>query len=181
MVAALRRAAAREGLRNLTVHQAAWGAVEVAPHDLVVCAHVSPLVKRGASFLREAGAVARRGVALVRDVPGGDKFFFGELYPILLGRPYVHPCDARDTVGELARLGIAPATTPIEYDSDQPFDSLEEACDFWIEYMRLDAAGARDFLREFLAARLTREGAGWVAPFRKRALVIQWRTRTAGR
>ena len=181
MVAALRRAAAREGLRNLTVHQAAWGAVEVAPHDLVVCAHVSHLLGPGSPFLAAAGRLAERGVVLVRDLPGGqDKFFFSELYPILLGRPYVHPCDARDTVGELTRLGIAPATTPIEYDSDQPFDSLEEACDFWVEYMRLEAAGARDFLREFLAARLTREGDRWVAPFRKRALVIHWRTRAAG-
>ncbi|OGL08861.1 MAG: hypothetical protein A3I14_06680 [Candidatus Rokubacteria bacterium RIFCSPLOWO2_02_FULL_73_56] len=181
MAAALRRAAAREGLRNLTVHEAPWGEVEVGPHDLVVCAHVSHLLTPGSPFLGAAAALARRGVVLVRDLPGGpDKFFFGELYPILLGRPYVHGCDARDTVGELERLGIAPTLTPIEYGSDQPFDSLDEACEFWIEYMRLADAGARDFLRAFLAERLTREGDGWVAPFRKRAMVVHWRTRGAG-
>ena len=70
--------------------------------------------------------------------------------------------------------------TPIEYDSDQPFDSLEEACDFWMEYMRLVDAGARDFLRAFLAERLARDGEGWVARFRKRAVVVHWRTGTAG-
>ncbi|MBI2490713.1 MAG: methyltransferase domain-containing protein [Candidatus Rokubacteria bacterium] len=176
MAAALARAAGREGLARLTVVEAAWGAAPVAPHDLVVCAHVSPLVKRGASFLREAGAVARRGVALVRDVPGGDKFFFGELYPRLLGRPYEHGCDADEALDELARLGVRPTVTAIEYDSDQPFDSLDEACDFWMEYMRLQGEAPRACLRGFLAARLRRADGEWIAPFRKRAAVIHWRT-----
>ena len=181
MAAALRRAAAREGLGNLTVHEAAWGDVDVGPHDLVVCAHVSSLLAPGSPFLAAVGRLAERGVVLVRDLPGGqDKFFFGELYPLLLGRPYAHGCDGRETLEALERLGVAPTVTPIEYDSDQPFDSLEEACDFWMEYMRLVGAGARDSLRAFLAERLARDGEGWIARFRKRAVVVHWRTGAAG-
>ena len=75
----------------------------------------------------------------------------------------------------LERLGIRPVVTPIEYSSDQPFDSLEEACDFWMTYMGLEGEGPRGYLRRFLGERLDRRGAEWIAPFRKRAAVITWR------
>lgn len=178
MAAALRRAAARAGLDNVTVVQAAWGEWTPAPHDLVVCAHVGPLLGPGSPLLPALRDLARRAVILVREAPGGDeKFFYPELYPRLLGRPYDErrPCRDADTVGALAELGITPAVATIEYRSDQPFDSLDEACDFWMTYMRLEGASPRAFLRQFLAERLGRDGARWVAPLRKRAAVIWWR------
>lgn len=178
MAAALRATIARQGLGNLTLVEAAWGEAPVGPHDLVVCAHVSPLLKPGSPFLEALvrGGLARVGAALVRDAPGGDedKFFFRELYPALLGRPYAHACGTDETLETLGRLGVRPAVTPITYGSDQPFDDLDEACDFWMEYMGLETAEARASLERFLAARLLREGRGWLAPFRKRAVVLHW-------
>lgn len=178
MAAALREEVARRGLTNLDVVEAAWDEAEPGRHDLVVCAHVSPLLGRGAAFLRAAPRLATRGVVLVRDAAGGDdKFFFGELYPILRGEPYGHGCDWEETAGELRALGIHPTVTMIEYSSDQPFTDLEEACDFWLEYLRLDERDdRRAWLRDFLVARLVRTGTGWVAPFRKRAAVLHWET-----
>jgi hypothetical protein len=120
-------------------------------------------------------------VALVRDAapePGEvrDKFFFGELYPRLLGRPYETECpDPMDTVGHLGVLGITPDVTPIHYNSGQPLDDLEEACDFWEDYLGLAPGTQRPFLRDFLAERLVKDGGGWLAPYAKRALVIAWR------
>lgn len=179
MARALRESAAREGLGKLVVLEAAWDEIVVAPHDLVVCAHVSNLLESDSTFLSVVSAVARRGVVIVRDAPGDDdKFFFGELYPRLLGRPYEHRCESDETVRALAALGIRPKVTMIEYSSDQPFESLEEACDFWIEYMDL-RPDARAFLRGFLGERLQRQGRWWIAPLRKRAAVIQWRPRRA--
>jgi len=177
MAAALRAAVAGGRHGNVAVIEAAWGDAPVPPHDLVVCAHVSHLLGRGAPFLAALthGELARRGVALVRDAPGGDdKFFFGELYPILLGRPYGKSCGFEETAEEVARLGVVPKLTTIEYHSDQPFDSLEEACDFWMEYMGLEGAEPRAYLRGFLAGRLRRENGEWIASFRKRAVVIHW-------
>jgi SAM-dependent methyltransferase len=177
MAAGLRETIARERLGNLTLIEAAWGAAPVEPHDLVLCAHVSPVLKRGSSFLEAVarGGLARMGTALVRDAPGGeDKFFFRELYPMLLGRPYEKTCGSDETLEELARLGVRPTLTPIEYRSDQPFDDLDEACDFWLEYMGLGGLEARAYLRGFLAERLVREALGWLAPFAKRAVVISW-------
>ncbi len=177
MAAALRRAAAREGLAGVTVVEAAWGQVALEPHDLVLCAHVGPLLQPGSPFLTEAPRLARRAVVLIRDAPGGDdKFFFSELYPRLLGRPYERACADRATLGALRALGIEPEVVTIEYDSSQPFESLDEACDFWLAYLGLEGdARARAFLARFLASRLRREGAGWLAPYRKRASVMRWR------
>jgi SAM-dependent methyltransferase len=177
MARALRAGAASAGLANVTVIEAAWGEAPVQPHDLVICAHVGGLLDGDSPFLRGAGRLARRLVAFVRDLPAGpddDKFFYRELYPALLGRPYEHRCRADDTVAGLERLAIRPTVTPIEYSSDQPFDSLEEACDFWMTYMGLEGEGRRDYLRRFLSERLERRDGKLVAPFRKRAAVIAW-------
>jgi SAM-dependent methyltransferase len=175
MATALRHATTRHSLDNVTLVEAAWGDVAIDPHDLVVCAHVGPLLRPGSGFLSEVARVARRGVLLVSDTSGGeDKFFFSELYPRLLGRSYERCCQDTEMVDSLRALGIEPAVTTIEYRSDQPFDSLEEACDFWMTYLGLESAETRSWLRGFLAERLSREGEGWLAPFRKRAAVIQW-------
>jgi len=182
MAKALREAVRARGLANLDVIEAAWGEAPVPPHDLVLCAHVGGLLRAGSPFLREVASVARRWVALVRDAaPEGDKFFFAELYPRLLGRPYASPCPDTDALASLAALGLSPTLTVVRYRSDQPFEDLEEACDFWQEYLGVRGAEVREVLREFLAARLEREGAGWVAPYPKRAAVIAWRVPREGR
>lgn len=175
MAAALRRAVAGGRLANVDVVEAAWGERPLAAHDVIVCAHVGPLLRRGSSFLAGVGRLARRAVVLVCDAPGGDdKFFFPELYPLLLGRTYSRSCGHTETLEAVRALGVKPTVTPIAYRSDQPFDSLEEACDFWMAYMRLEGESPRAFLRDFLGPRLRRDGAGWLAPFRKRAVVIAW-------
>jgi len=177
MAAALGESTARAGLTNVTVIEARWGDVSVPPHDLVLCAHVGGLMRRDSPFLREAGTVARRLVALVRDTDDGvreDKFFFSELYPALLGRPYEHRCDTDDTLAGLAVLGIRPEVTVIAYRSDQPFDDLEEACDFFMTYLGLDGTAPRAYLAGFLSERLVSRAGVLIAPFRKAAAVISW-------
>lgn len=174
---ALRRAAAAEGVGNVTVLDAAWGETEVAPHDLVVCAHVGELLKPGSSFLAAAPALARRLLVLVRDAPrreDQDKFFYRELYPALLGRAYQHRSHSDETLTGLRALGIEPRVTMVEYSSDQPFDDLEEACDFWMIYMGLEGPGTRAYLEGFLRERLISTGRELIAPFRKRATIFVW-------
>lgn len=176
MAAALRRAVARAGFRNVTLVPARWEDARVTRHDLVLCAHVGPLLAPDSAFLREVAGTAARAVVLVHDAGGGDdKFFFRELYPLLLGRPYERERDADAPLRALAGLGIAPRVALVEYRSDQPFTSLDEACDFWMTYMRLEGEDVRAFLRQFLVERLARDAGGWRAPFRKRVRVISWR------
>jgi hypothetical protein len=177
MARGLRRWAAEAGLANVTVVERAWGEIPVRPHDLVLCAHVGGLLRAGSPFLREAGQVARRLVVVVRDVTstrGEDKFFFRELYPVLLGRPYPRRSEADDTAAAVRALGIRPDVTEIEYRSDQPFADLAEACDFWMVYLGLSDPRSRAYLEAFLRERLVRRDGEWIAPFRKRAAVIVW-------
>ena len=176
MAAALGRAVARAGIGNVTLVRARWGETPLPVHDVVVCAHVGPLLDEESPFFREAAAVAARAVIVVQDVGGGEeKFFFDELYPALLGRPYERRRDPDAPLRALAAIGVAPRVMTLEYRSDQPFATLDEACDFWMTYLRLDSAAARAFLRDFLVARLTRDAGGWRARFRKRVRVISWR------
>lgn len=175
MAATLRAEAGERGLRHLAVVEAAWGEVTLPPHDLVLCAHVGELTRPGAPFLRDAARWARRWVVIVRDRgTESDKFFFRELYPALLGRPYRGGSDYRDMREGLAGLGICPEAALVDYRSDQPFADLEEACDFYAVYLGVSGPEARGFLRDFLAARLTREPAGWVAPYSKQVVVLWW-------
>lgn len=176
MAQSLRREARRWGLGNITVIEGAWGDVALSPHDLVLCAHVGGLLNGDSPFLTQVLALARRAVVLIREAdPDRDKFFFKELYPKLLGRQYRACCDYAETVTALERLGVSPSVALVDYRSDQPFDDLEEACDFWMEYLGLVGGPVRTFLREFLSARLLRDGGGLIAPYPKRAAVIWWR------
>jgi ubiquinone/menaquinone biosynthesis C-methylase UbiE len=116
MARELRRWVGAAGLRQVAVVEAAWGEMRIGPHDLVLCAHVGNLLRADSDFLREVSRVARRLVVLVRDLTaaqGGDKFFYRELYPILLGRPYASRGGLDDTVGALRSLGIRPDVTEI--------------------------------------------------------------------
>lgn len=177
MARGLRRAAAAAGLGNITVVEAAWGAVDVAPHDLVVCAHVGDLLGAGSAFLAAAPALTRRLLVLVRDAPrteDQDKFFYRELYPALLGRVYEHRSHADETLAGLRALGMEPRVTTIEYSSDQPFEDLDEACDFWMTYMGVEGPGPRAYLEGFLRERLLSTDGKLTAPFKKTAAVFIW-------
>ena len=176
MARELQRWAAEAGLGNVRVIEAAWGEVPVGPHDLVLCAHVGGLLRGAGSFVREIGQLARL-VVLVRALtpgPGEDKFFFRELYPALLGRPYRRTCEDEDAMAALRALGARASVTEIAYRSDQPFRDLAEACDFWMVYLGLSDSKSRAYLAAFLQERLVRRDGEWIAPFRKRAAVIIW-------
>lgn len=85
----LERTLARHGVANVAALPAAWGAVPLPPHDLVLAANVAPLFDDLDAFISSATPLARRAIAIVQNVgPGDEKFYFGELYPLLLGRAY---------------------------------------------------------------------------------------------
>jgi hypothetical protein len=166
MARGARQWAADAGLANVTVVQAAWGEVPIEPHDLVLCAHVANVLRPESTFVRDSGRLARRLVALVRDsrsASGGDKFFFRELYPALLGRAYGSGGEREDIVPRIRALGVTPRVIEISYRSDQPFADLAEACDFWMTYLGLSDRRSREYLDGFLRERgAAREGRGGV-------------------
>ncbi|RPI08920.1 MAG: class I SAM-dependent methyltransferase [Zetaproteobacteria bacterium] len=168
---------ARNRLDNVRCFQAAWRAGIVEPHDLIVVANVAPIFADLLPFLAEAEPLARRAMALVRNVgPGSEKFYFGELYPQLLGRAYPGREDYLRTVTLLHSIGIYAHIQIIDYHFDQPFEDFFEAVQFWKDAMGLESADQERRLVAFLEGRLERVGERWIAPMRRRSAVIWWRT-----
>ena len=166
---------ARNRLTNVAYTQAPWGRTSADPHDLIVVANVASVFDNLLPFLTEAEPLARQAMALVQNVgPGSEKFYYGELYPRLLGRPYPGREDYLRTLTLLHSLGIYANTQIITYQFDQPFDSFPEAVQFWKELMRLETADQERRLIAFLEGRLERVGDRWSAPMRRRSAVVWW-------
>ncbi|MCX5734855.1 MAG: class I SAM-dependent methyltransferase [candidate division NC10 bacterium] len=177
MLDELRAALAKNRLDNVICRSAAWGEADLAPHDLVLGANVAPIFADILRFLTEAEPLARRAIALVQNVgPGTEKFYLGELYPLLLGCPYPERDDYLRTLTLLHSLGIYAHVRIVAYRFDQPFATLHEAIDFWTEQMRLTESDQRRKLLEFLQARLEPAGSHLIAPMRRQSAVIWWQT-----
>jgi len=175
MLDELRATLARNHLENVTCLQAAWGETEIAPHDLVLVANVASIFENLLGFLTAAEPLAHRAVALVQNVgPGAEKFYLGELYPLLLGRSYPQREDYLRTLALLHSLGIYANVQIVAYRFDQPFATMEEATDFWTEQMRLTEPEQRRRLLAFLQSRLEHVGGHLIAPMRRQSAVIWW-------
>jgi SAM-dependent methyltransferase len=167
---------ARNRLANVTCIPARWGEAEVAPHDLVLVANVAPIFQNLLPFLAAAEPLARRALALVQNVGSGmEKFYFGDLYPLLFGRPYRAREDYLHSVTLLHSLGIYANVRIIAYQFDQPFDDFQDAVDFWTHEMRLVELEQIQRLQVFLEGKLQRVGSRYMAPMRRQSAVIWWR------
>ncbi len=175
MMAVLRENLARLRLDNVVCVPSAWGEVELPPHDLVLLANVKPLFDDLRGFVAAAVPLARHAIALVRNVgPGTEKFYYGELYPLLLGRPYPPRDDYLETLTLLHGLDIYANVRIIDYDFDQPFVDLQQAVEFWTDELKLTDPEQARRLVAFLQGRLRHVGGRLVAPMRRRSAVIWW-------
>ena len=176
MVEELRANIARDRLENVTCVPASWGQAEIPPHDLILVANVAPIFDNLLGFVAGATPLARRAIALVQNVgPGTEKFYLGELYPLLFGRSYPPRADYLRSVTLLHSIGIYANVRIISYDFDQPFEDFQEAADFWKEEMRLEDPEQERKLVEFLHTKLRRVGSRLVAPLRRQSAVLWWR------
>jgi len=176
MIALLKQEAAKEGLGGINAIQAAWGEADLVQHDIIICANVPELLKGSTRFLGEANKLARKAVFIVEGAnPGADKFYYRELYPLLFNTPYPPRKDYLKTYISLHNIGIFANVDIIEYNFDQPFDDLEEAVDFWKEYMGIVTEEHDHQLRQFLEEQLEKTEEGLIARFSKKSAVIWWR------
>ncbi len=182
MMEGLRENLAQLRLTNVTCVPAAWGEVTLPPHDLILLANVKPLFDDLKGFLAAAGPLARHAIALVRNGgPGTEKFYYGELYPLLLSRPYPPRDDYLQTLTLLHGLGIHANVQIIRYNFDQPFADFRQAVEFWKGELKLTDSEQERRLVAFLQGRLQRVGDGLLAPMRRRSAVIWWSTASEDR
>lgn len=163
-------------LKNIKTINAAWGEVEIKSHDAIICANVPELLKDSVDFLKQANVIAGKVVFLIEGAnPNADKFYYKELYPLLFNKPFLPRADYLKTYMNLHSLGIFANVEIIEYDFDQPFDDMEEALEFWKEYMGIVTAEHDEKLKIFLEGKLDKFKGGLIARFHKKSAVIWWR------
>jgi len=176
MIALLDEEIKKKKLRNVRTINAAWGEVEMKPHDVILCANVPGLLKDSIDFLKQANALAKKAVFFIEGAdPNADKFYYKELFPLLFNKPFLPRTDYLKTYTDLHSLGIFANVEVIEYDFDQPFDNMEEAVDFWKEYMGIVTGEHDEKLKIFLEGKLKRYKDGLIARFHKKSAVIWWR------
>jgi hypothetical protein len=127
------------------------------------------------AFLKEANELATKMVILIMAAdPAADKFFYKELYPLLLNKKFEPRNDYLSTYTNLHSLGIYANIDIIEYDFDQPFDDLDEAVEFWREYMGFVTGEHDETLQVFLKKKLVKTNDGLLAKFHKKSAIMWW-------
>jgi len=177
MIDILKEDIAKEGLKGIKAVHSAWGKAEVKPHDVVLCSNVPALVGVD-GFLEDADAHARVAVFIIENAdPASDKFYYRELYPLLFGKEFGPRADYIKTYNRLHEAGIFANVEMIEYDFDQPFDDLDEAVEFWKEYIGIVTEEHDKTLQGFLKKKLVRKKGVLLARFHKKSAIMWWRKR----
>lgn len=175
MAQLLRREADHLGLANVRVIESSFQEADVAPHDAVLCAFVYEAHEELDAFLPWVERAAKRRVILTRFArTGDDKLFLRELNSLIHGKDHPGKCDYLETVVRLHERGIFANVRIVKFQLDQPFDDLDEAVDFWREYLELEDGRHDGRLREFLSERLVAAEGGLVAPVRHTSAVLWW-------
>lgn len=154
MRAALEGAIAERGIDNLTVVPGAWQEASVAPHDVVLCAHVVYFVADIVPFIEKLDAAARRACYIYLRVDGRE----GPMLPLweeLFGGTFPSEPGFADLYPLLLSLGIR-ANVRITGDLGGGYVDLDEALvaarqQFGItEDQHEHDARMREYLREHL-------------------------------
>ena len=165
----------KEGLKGIKPVVSEWDKAELKAHDAVLCANVPTLLSEPEKTIKRMDALARKAVFIIENAdPQGDKFYYRELYPLLFGKPFGERADYFKTYSALHSLGIFANVEIIEYDFDQPFRDLDEAVEFWKEYIGIVTEEHDRKLREFLGNRLVKRKGVLFARFHKKSAVMWW-------
>ena len=175
MVKVLKEEASLQELRNLNIIELPWDQADVGEHDIIICANLPSFVVDAPGFLEQIRGLGRYIFHIQNVNPNKDKFFYKELYPIIFKKEYQKKVDYLDSYIQFHSLGIYANVNIIEYNFDQPFDDLDEAVDFWKEYLGLETNEFDNLLYDFLARRLQKKNGNYIFVDRKRSAVIWWK------
>lgn len=177
MIELLDKEIERQGISGIKTIRAAWGEVALKAHDVVLLANVPTILQEPDAFLSKVGSLAKKAVFIIENAdPKGDKFYYRELYPLVFNRPFGERSDYLKTYTALHSMGIYANVEIIDYDFDQPFDSIDEAVAFWKEYMGIVTEEHDRTLKGFLETKLIRKKKILLARFHKRSAIIWWNT-----
>ena len=179
MVKALKEESELHGLKNLNIIALPWEESNVGEHDIIICANLPSFVVDAPGFLEQIRGLGRYIFHIQNVNPNKDKFFYKELYPIIFKKEYVKKVDYLDSYIRFHEQGIYANVNIIEYNFDQPFDDLDEAVEFWKEYLGLGTDEFDNFLCDFLSAHLQKKDSGYLFVDKKKSAVIWWKEEKA--
>lgn len=166
----------KQNIKNITPVLAKWGEAELKPHDAILCSNVPVLLGEPAEFIKSIEGLYRKAAFIIENAdPNSDKFYYRELYPLLFNRPFGERSDYLKTYKALHGLGIFANVEIIDYDFDQPFESIEEAVEFWKEYIGIVTEEHDRKLTEFLSKKLVRKKGLLFARFHKKSAIMWWK------
>lgn len=166
MLAILRRTAKDAGLTNVRTIVGRWPEAEgdVEPADVVVCAHVLPLIPDVKRFLAALDASARRRVFVYMGTFAGDTVV-DPFWRHFHGGPRKPPPTYLDAVAVLEELGIEPEVEVVEVPVLARHANLDEAVKNYLDTLALpDRAAMRRELAGLLEPWLQPSGDGGLRP-----------------
>lgn len=175
MLAILRRRARQAGLANVTTVTGTWLDATVEPADVVLCAHVLPLIADAVPFVAKLDAMARRRVLLYVGAFSADAVLdpFWRYFHDAPRRPGATWVDALRLLEE---MGIRPGVEVVEVPNRTRFPTLADAVDDYRDQLVLPRARAVDRdLRRLLEPWLQRRDGAYAAPVRSQpAAIFSW-------
>ena len=178
MLSILRRRAKEAGLRNVRTVVGKWpeAAAEVELADVVVCAHVLPLIPDARPFLVALDAAARRRVFLYLGTFAADGVadpFWRHFH----GSPRRPAPTYLDALSVLEELGIRADVEVVEAPVRARHASLDDAVKVYVDTLALrDTAAVRRELRALLEPWLQKGRDGLRPPIKSQAnAILSWR------
>jgi SAM-dependent methyltransferase len=188
MYGLLRQRAGNAGVRNIRAYNVVWkvtrrqGGMNMAlirSHDMVLCANLPHTLVCSARFLREITAISKKYIVYIQNAGGWNRFYYRELYPLLLKEKYINECDYIHTYNFLHKHGILANVKIFEYSLDQPFEDFHEALSFWKHRLNIRLTPEKEtLLVRFLRKKLVTSGktGRLSAPFGTRKSAVTWWT-----
>jgi len=180
----LLKRAKEAGLKNIRAYNAGWKKnrlqgihMSLKPHDMVICANLPENVVCNVNFLRYISKISKNFIVYIQNAGEWNRFYYRELYPMLLKRKYSNECDYTKTYSLLHQRGIFANIKIFNYYLDQPFENFEEALDFWLHRMKVKFTPEKErMLAEFLKKKLipTGKADALIAPFGLRRAALMW-------
>ena len=175
MLDVLRENIAEAELTNVTVIEGAWPAVDVPPHDVVLCSHSLYGVADFAAFVRKMEQSARRRCYMLLRIPTPDGVM-AHVARHIWGQPHDSP-NFQVAYNALMQLGIFANVVVEDTGLWEPWtnESLDEALADVKRRLDLVEDSTHDaFLRDLLAQHLTEQDGQVVWPRGTRSALIHW-------
>lgn len=177
----LRKRSRSAGIRNIRAYQAGWkkgsDLRDMKPHDMVICANLPQEIVCSRAFLRHIMKSSKKYIVYLQNAGGWNRFYYRELYPLLLNREYVIEGDYINTYDFLHEQGILANVRIFEYSLDQPFQDFDEALDFWKHRLATKLTPNKErLLQAFLKKKLVHSDKYdcLIAPFGVRRAALTW-------